>query len=122
MSMCECSIDYDGPDFLREKHVKARKPHQCSDCRGAIQPGEVYLHTTGMWDGDISTFKTCKGCQGLRRLFRCAPYGAGELKRAVWDELDEVGDIPLGNIGVAGAAKLEAFIESWEELALGSVK
>ena len=45
---------------------KARKPHKCCECRGAIQPGETYHVFSGCWDGEWSDFKTCPDCNKLR--------------------------------------------------------
>lgn len=64
--MDPCYCDYsDGPSVFDEKTVKAKKVHKCSECRGAIQAGETYLKTWGIWDGEASTFKRCPDCSAL---------------------------------------------------------
>lgn len=64
--MDACYCDYgDGPSVFDEKTVKAKKAHKCSECRGAILPGEAYLKTWGIWDGEASTFKRCADCSSL---------------------------------------------------------
>ncbi len=58
---------------------RARKRHWCCECRGNIQPGEVYERFSGIWE-DPDTFKTCADCIELRKEldtlvdFQC-PYG-----------------------------------------------
>ncbi|MHC1701464.1 MAG: hypothetical protein AB9900_10855 [Humidesulfovibrio sp.] len=114
MSMCECDHDALSPEFFEERKHKARKAHKCSDCRNTIQPGEVYTLIACKYDGVFEAFKMCQGCEQVRGMFTCAPVG--DLKRAVFEELSEgEGDLPLLDLGMAGAAKLQEFIDSWEE-------
>lgn len=62
----DCYCDYgDGPSVMDEGPVKARKVHKCSECRGAILPGESYLRTWGIWEGEASVFKRCADCDAL---------------------------------------------------------
>jgi hypothetical protein len=64
--MCECS-DYDPPEFMRERNVKAKKTHCCCECLRSIWPGETYRNTDGKWDGRMETFKTCLDCLELAK-------------------------------------------------------
>lgn len=45
---------------------KARKPHQCRECRGAIVPGEVYSYVSGVWDGRGDSWAMCSTCSEVK--------------------------------------------------------
>lgn len=61
-----CGCDTDGPEFVDARHFRARKAHECCECGREIAPGEEYERTSGKWDGDFYTFKTCEQCEDLR--------------------------------------------------------
>jgi len=42
--MCEM------PKAFSTKTRKARKPHICCECNHAINPGEEYQYSSGIWD------------------------------------------------------------------------
>jgi len=89
---CSCididSSDYPGPKLFKEKIVKARKQHKCSECDADIQPGERYENASGVWDGEFSTHKTCSICCEIRNALFCGTYMFGE----VWEEIRQLGD------------------------------
>lgn len=64
--MCNCDIDGDGPSVFNQQQRRARKTHQCCECRGVIPAGALYEYTSGVWDGCGASFKTCLGCVVLR--------------------------------------------------------
>ena len=66
MFNCICSSDYEAPEFYNSKIVKAGEHIICCECDGDINPGDLYEHVTGMWDGRWSTFKTCLICVRIR--------------------------------------------------------
>jgi hypothetical protein len=47
---------------MREKHVKARKEHECSYCGKLIKKGEIYLFMTGRFP-DVDEFDIQKGIE-----------------------------------------------------------
>lgn len=55
---------------------RARKPHRCHECCRDIEPGEQYHHESLLYDGTISTHKTCRHCMRVRQwLFkRCGGW------------------------------------------------
>jgi hypothetical protein len=57
------------PAFCGTKHVTARKQHQCCECRGFIEAGDIYEKVAGLWGGQFSTFKTCTKCQSARDFY-----------------------------------------------------
>ena len=66
--MNDCYCDYgEGPEMMTEKTVKARKAHKCTECHGTIAPGEAYLNTWGIWEGEAHTFKRCADCIDLMK-------------------------------------------------------
>jgi hypothetical protein len=70
MITCDCSVDvYEGPSVSSTKTVKARKQHQCCECLGTIEIGELYETTDGCWDGSWDHFKTCSFCVKIRKQY-----------------------------------------------------
>lgn len=57
------------PAFCNTVHRTARKRHICNECRGHIEPGDVYEYVAGLWDGDFSSFKTCIHCETARNFY-----------------------------------------------------
>lgn len=66
----ECFCDYEMPSVHSVSTPKARKEHQCEECRRPIREGEQYERVWGVWDGDMSTFKTCQRCLNLREYVK----------------------------------------------------
>ncbi len=87
---CYCDPDA-RPDTLTETVHKARIRHVCSECRGWIEPGEVYEKSWGVWDGEPDVFKTCPDCLALKDWTLahipcfCWTYGGlrGEAREAI---------------------------------------
>jgi len=61
--MCDCEM----PACYTESKPRARQRHQCCECLGWIEPGENYQRITGVWDGQGSSYKTCRQCADLRQ-------------------------------------------------------
>ena len=57
------------PTFCVERFPTARKRHRCCECRGFVEPFDIYQHVSGMWDGDFNTFKTCPHCLQARDFY-----------------------------------------------------
>lgn len=49
--------DGEKPIAYRERHVTARRVHECYACGLPIMRGEVYEHASGVWDGRPAAFK-----------------------------------------------------------------
>ena len=85
---------------LSEEMPRARKPHTCGECRRQIVPGETYERTTGIWDGDLSTYKTCTDCISMREEFFCDGWFYG----FIWENLVEhLSDVVKFGDGVASS-------------------
>ena len=63
------SGDGDCGDELSCRTVTARKEHICCECRRKINRNERYERYKGVYDGEISEFKTCANCLSLRDAF-----------------------------------------------------
>lgn len=72
--------------FYNTKLVKARKPHRCEECDLPILVGQLYHYTSGMWDGDFSTFHECCLCYQIREVFSC---GEGWMHGGLWESMQE---------------------------------
>ena len=54
------------PTLIREKTVKARKPHACMLCNVVcIKPGQTYLRQTYAYDGQIYDWVMCTDCTAI---------------------------------------------------------
>lgn len=88
-----CYCDYNPPDFFSESMHTARKAHRCSECGRAIDVGEQYENTTGKWDGDFSTFKTCLRCRAVREYVvehvPCFCWAYGNMLQDARDTVSE---------------------------------
>lgn len=54
------------PSCFQETTRKARLRHRCCECKGVIEPGENYLYSSGVWDGDAMDYHTCADCEAIR--------------------------------------------------------
>ena len=83
---CACfSVDNDDHvTMLAETKRKARKHHRCDECMGTIFPGQTYLEERYLFDGTVSTHKTCPCCMSVREHLFCT-FTYGEL----WVNLED---------------------------------
>ena len=57
---------FDGTaDVYRETRRVARKKHTCSACEEVIPPKCIYYSIANIYDGHVSSFKRCEGCQRM---------------------------------------------------------
>lgn len=56
-------------DFTKDTLRKARKPHICDACPRVIDVGELYVHSFGIWMGDMFSAKRCAHCDAVLRLY-----------------------------------------------------
>jgi hypothetical protein len=87
--VCIGGYDYDGaPEFHAVKLPKARKPHACCECKRGIPSGSVYEKTSGKYDGEFYSNRTCLVCAEIRDAFSC---DGGVLIGELWQEMHEYG-------------------------------
>lgn len=69
---------------------KARKEHECSECRRVIRRGETYEEHSGLWDGGWETFRWCAHCAAAVKVVEKAVEDFCFCYSALWDELVEI--------------------------------
>ncbi len=77
--------DGDRPSCYTESRPRARKEHECCECREVIPVGAHYENVTGIWDGSPGRYKTCLSCVEIRDHFACD----GSLFGHLWEDLRE---------------------------------
>ena len=77
---CTCfSVDNDDyVTMLASNRRRAVKHHRCDECLGTIFPGQTYLDERYLFDGEVSTHKTCACCLSVRDNLFCQ-FTYGEL-------------------------------------------
>ena len=110
-----CYCDYDDPPTVCDtREVKAKKTHKCSECRGAILPGETYRKTWGIWEGDAHTYKRCADCSELvawaEAHIKCICFYYGEELSNVMDAMSEY-DSECPGLYAEAEAKVKAVRE-----------
>lgn len=88
------------PSAFWETFPKARKVHQCDECRNEIEKGENYWRVAGIWEGEFSHYKICGGCQTLRALLLVE--GVESFLGGLYECMEEAGD-PIPAMEVLGA-------------------
>lgn len=56
------SGDYESFRFYEVRDVKARKPHVCACCHGAIAAGDTYRRAAAGWEGTAISEAMCSSC------------------------------------------------------------
>ena len=56
-------------DVAEQKLRRARKSWVCDECRETIQPGDLYEHFKGLFEGIWDEYRTCARCCNVRRDF-----------------------------------------------------
>jgi hypothetical protein len=94
MTSCYCEYDGEAPSVYRQTKHTARQEHRCSECGSTIRAGERYEATFGIWEGDISRFKTCERCVSFRDWLEantpCLCWAHGNLLDDIRGHLDEI--------------------------------
>jgi hypothetical protein len=94
-----CFIDLEPCKVWEERDRKARKEHECTECRRIIRIGEVYTVHFSVFDGNATTGKLCGDCYKDREEFaaehdgmRCAPGWIAEMAQKCIGEGDDESD------------------------------
>jgi hypothetical protein len=58
-----CSCDGDPADIYKERIIKARKIHTCSECGNDIERGDEYTQVKYLYDGEWTLEKWCEYCR-----------------------------------------------------------
>lgn len=80
---CCCDMG-DGaiPECVVVKIRTARKSHVCCECGQEIKRGERYEFTSGIWEGEPGSYKTCLICARIRDDYFCS-WIFGGLKEEI---------------------------------------
>ena len=115
MDDCVCltgGYDGDANDFELTIVRRARREHQCSECREPIRPGTRYQVLSVKSEGEFSTTKTCRVCAEIRDTLYC---GGGYYFGCLWEDITEQLFEP-GGLNSACLAKLQT-VEAKQQLA-----
>jgi hypothetical protein len=88
--VCKLESSYDGEhaEFHEKRTRTARKPHQCYECGGKIQPGDKYNDVAGKWNGDFQTYSFCAACDAIASAFVAAHPGFGRMYGGLDEDLE----------------------------------
>lgn len=109
--MCDC----EAPSAFYQKARRARSEHRCCECGTAIPAGALYQYTSGVWDGQWQSYKTCLDCQSARDFLmrECVPkWDCGpcftQLFDGIYEYREEV-EFAIGRVLVASVALVARF-------------
>lgn len=122
---CAC-FSTDNDDYvtmLASNKRRAVKHHRCSECLGTIFPGQTYLEERYIYDGDVSTHKTCACCESVREHLFCRfTYGEiwfdlrDQLYHAIHYEVDGAPWAKIAKLTPAARANVLLMIEEiWRD-------
>ena len=57
--MCE------SPSAFKSLARKAAKEHACCECGSCIKKGDSYQYSSGVWNGEPSSYKQCNNCHEI---------------------------------------------------------
>lgn len=89
--------DYDGSVLIRSGERRARTQHACTECRRAIDPGEVYRFWTFV-DRDWGGWHTTKMCPHCWATIELGAALTGCHKFWYWDSVHDL-DVEVGFVG-----------------------
>lgn len=79
-------------EFYTEKITKARKRHSCDGCCKGINPGELYKHGRGQYEGHFDTLRTCGACELDRYRIHVHELSEGCAGWQSWCVAQELGE------------------------------
>jgi hypothetical protein len=86
---CDCSVDVvEEPTLYRETWPRARRLYMCCECGDKIHTGEQYQCTTGLWEDEWATYRTCMLCAKIRTDYCAWGWEYGQLAEALWECLE----------------------------------
>lgn len=84
--LSQCQWDHDEPDLFKEDIRRAAKTHRCSECREAIQAGDIHRYASSLYDGSWSHWRTCMTCWRIGNDLCGGCWEVGEMWRDIWDD------------------------------------
>ena len=118
MECATVSCDFDGYALLlKEKWVKARKIHRCTECKELILPGQKYYDEKLLWEGSVEVYKTCAICKDLRDNFFKEGWYYGEilwrLEEHIRESDGDVSESCIAGLSPEARAKVCFIIEDY---------
>jgi hypothetical protein len=99
-----CMIDdAEGPvTMLSTAAPRARKQHKCAECARRIEPGESYSVERFLFDGSLTTHKTCSHCLVARGWLydECGGFMYGSVEEDIREHATG-GGYPVGVLRLA---------------------
>lgn len=89
MIECICLDNENGPEFYRNKTVKARKTHVCCECGKPIQVGDRHEIAVGKWDGTFDQFRTCCFCSKICDLLFSCGHSYGQMYENLYEQFGD---------------------------------
>lgn len=94
---------------FERSYPRARKDHECYECRDTIKRGELHCRINMLFDGAWSSWRECSLCEEIFAHFSC---GRGGVSGTLWDDLEEnfFPDMRMGGPcmeGLSPAAKMK---------------
>lgn len=121
---CAC-FSADNDDYVTMLDVNKRravKTHRCDECLGTIFPGQRYIEERYLYDGTVSTHKTCLCCASVRDNLVCNfTYGYiwSELRDHLYEAVSGEYDLPWSKLtGLTPAARANVLLmieELWSD-------
>ena len=118
MSDCGVCLSHDvvgHSEFYNSETRKARKQHKCCECGRSISPGDEYIVSSGKYEGEFFSVKTCATCDEILRAFSC---GGGCLHECLWDDMHDYvfPELTTGCLEkLTTAAAKQYLMERWRE-------
>jgi len=115
MMPSDCSCVYididDSPDVYDQRTVRARRAHECGECRDEIPKGAKHEVCTVLWEGKWGRYRTCAACVEVRDVMFCEGWAWGECWARIREHFAE--GAPLSPCfeevkSIAGREKLTA--------------
>jgi predicted transglutaminase-like protease len=85
-----CFIYDEYAELYKEKDVKAKKEHKCSECARTIFKNETYQYIFTIFQGDATTTKICSDCKDKRQKIHDIEISHGCSENESWPPLGEL--------------------------------
>jgi hypothetical protein len=104
--MCRAD-DCDSPTISRSETRRARKLHRCSECGRQIAKGEIHRYHFCVYDGDVSTPRTCEHCCVAEDWLRanCGGYVIEQVIEEIREHAEEYPALALPLLRITVGAK-----------------
>lgn len=85
-----CFVYDEYAELYREKKIKAKKEHLCTECNKTIFKNETYQYVFTIFQGDATSIKVCSICQDKRQKIHDIEINHGCSESESWPPLGEL--------------------------------